>query len=61
MWKPLNNAIVDPDELQIYIDQGWKEVGWTVCKPLSHAGDTYGHVDLKSLPDPVRGGRNDAN
>ncbi len=39
MWKaPLDSAMIDPDELQSYLDQGWKEVGWIVCEPSNLAG-----------------------
>jgi hypothetical protein len=60
MWKaPLDSAMIDPDELQSYLDQGWKEVGWIVCEPSNLAGDTCSHPALESSSDRVRQVRND--
>ncbi len=60
IWKaPLNSAMIDPDELQNYIDQGWKEVGVIYCEPRYMAGDTYDHPASESGSDRVRGGQND--
>lgn len=60
MWKAsLGSAMIDPDRLQSYIDQGWEEVGVIWCEPCYMAGDTYSHPTSVSGSDRVRGGRND--
>ena len=50
---------IDPAELQSYLDQGYRQVGWIVCEPSNLAGDTCSHPALESSSDRVRQVRND--
>lgn len=62
MWKPLNSAMIDPGELQSYIDQGWEEVGVIWCKPIRAVESeqhTSTQMDDETGSSALRGGRND--
>lgn len=63
MWKaPLDSAMIDPDDLRRYLDQGWKEVGVSYCQPISgldKRADASTPVGDKTGSDRVRQVRND--
>jgi hypothetical protein len=60
IWKDTMDGMkIDPAELQSYLDQGWKEVGWIVCEPSNLAGDTYSHLSLETSSDAEHRGQNE--
>lgn len=64
LWKaPLDSAMIDPDDLRRYLDQGWKEVGVIYCQPISgldNRADTSTPINDKTGSDRVRRGADHA-